>query len=383
VTHPPWVKHPSVETFARQAPDWRALTSRPLATPAGVDAAGAIVRPARPVARLAEAFHALCDHGYNAFILPRVRELHPAMLQPASADHAFAAKLHFLTVMYARGLYSLAFVSPRVTRALGPLLWLSNRVPLPRAVLEAAVRMALWLAWRVAPKRLHQRLLVACGVITLVDELMDRAQVDGHVADVSNAINAALAGENGHAAQGKQAIVNGLLRDRLKMEANREAFVSGMRGIVATWTQEESQLARKEARRDDPSFRMGALLAVTRTLMRAVGPLVGLNVAQAEGPQEQWTPFQHFIFDNAVLVQLVDDWMDRERDAAMARPNFFAEGSMSLEDLRARWRRAEQGLDDLMDRCNMHNPTLREVFHDLHRDYFHTGLAGMDLGDAA
>lgn len=128
--------------------------------------------------------------------------------------------------------------------------------------------------------------------------------------------------------------------------------------------------------------RLAGLDAALKGMWYVIAPRMGLQGDLSRFYEQHWNRDQRWMADTALLMQMVDDWVDQNEDRGV-RLTAVVTGQWSLQSLSDLFHKTVQDQPLLLRAGGVHNPVLSRLFLDLYLDYLHTAINAMDSGLAA
>jgi hypothetical protein len=288
---------------------------------------------------------------------------------PGLPSEAFHTKLRLGACnLYASAPYTALFCAPRRPPLVRAATDLGNLLPLPLPALALLGRGAMELVGRFAYADEHRRIILISAFIVLVDHVFDHGMAEP-AEERGRYLEAVIDGlepARTPALALTRALAVAMAEDL--RGADRAAFEAAMRR-VKEWIRAEVKAMRGEP---DPRGLGHRLAGVEGTIDGLLFPVVRYA---GEGARA-------WMYDVSLFVQMMDDWLDYEKDAASDRPTPVVSGDWGAADVDAAWRRSLAGLDDLVCAAGLRSTRYRRFVREAYRLMMHEVMEGMISGVA-
>jgi hypothetical protein len=300
---------------------------------------GLMGRPDADTRPLARAIRKVAHASFDRHVVPLV-ELH----WPDLRQDRFYEKLRIGACdLYASGPYTALFCDPRRPLLLRAVTGLASRLALPPRALGVLAEGALEVLGRAAFQDEHRRIALVAAFVMVVDHAFDHSLQ--HPAEVrAELLRRVLRGER--EPRVPELALTGALLDALHegLDARRALDLSRALEKVDAWLSAEVAATCGLA---DP-------LGLGHRLPGVEGTIDGLlfPVARYVGPETR-----RWMVSVSMYVQLMDDWLDVELDAASDRPSPMTTGAWSFADVERGWRESVEGLEALLTGAGLDGPS--------------------------
>ncbi len=288
---------------------------------------------------------------------------------PGLAGDRFHTKLRLGACnLYASAPYTALFCAPRRPPLVRAATDLGNLLPLPLPALALLGRGAMELLGRFAYADDQRRILLISAFIVLVDHVFDHV-LDQPAEERGRLLEAVIDGSE-PARTPPLALTRALavaMAEGLR-GADLAAFEAAMRRMKE-WIRAEVRAMRGEP---DPRGLGHRLAGVEGTIDGLLFPVVRYA---GEGARA-------WMYDVSMFVQVMDDWIDYEADAASDRPTPVVTGHWGAGDVRGTWRRSLAGLDDRVCAAGLRSPRYRRFVREAYRLMMVEVMEGMISGVA-
>jgi hypothetical protein len=268
---------------------------------------------------------------FQALVLPLARGCWPDVDQSPflpkwKAGYVLYCGLGLSTIVCSRRRPALVDVASRCLRAVGA----------SEATIVGAARIAIPLLFRVLERRLCERVALGAAWILLLDEALDDDRGGGDVRDRAAALRRAVRGacdDDASVALRTSAAMARALRARC-LDADDHAELDDLLDASEAWIDGE---VKSVAGAPDPtgtSFRMAGVAGSMEVLLWAIRHYAG-DVER------------EFLYRIAELGQIVDDWLDIDKDIAQGRTTPATTGVWTIDDMARVFARAGALLDCL------------------------------------
>lgn len=294
--------------------------------------------PDRSVHHLARGIRSVAHRHFDLHVVPLVRAHWPAL------EHdRFYEKLRIGACdLYASAPYTALFCAPKRPLLVRVVTDVGNLLPLPNPALALLGRGALSLLGRLAYADQHRRIVLIAAFIVVVDHALDHGMSDPPAARGAR-LEAVIAGRtpaDTPVLALTRALAVAMAQD---LDArDRAAFDAAMARVTA-WIRAEVRAMRGEP---DPQGLGHRLAGVEGTIDGLLFPVVRYA---GEGARA-------WMYDVSMFVQIMDDWIDAEADAASDRDTPVLTGDWSFDDVAASWRRSVDGVEALVRAAGLTSP---------------------------
>jgi len=294
--------------------------------------------PDRAVRHLALGIRATTHRHFDRHVLPLVR-LH----WPAVERTPFFDKLRIGACdLYASGPYTAFLCSPVRPLLVRVVTDVGNALPLPLPAMALLGRGAMTLLGRFAYPAEHRQIALVAAFIVVVDHVLDHEMTDPPEARGPR-LEAILAGQCAPDSPAL-ALARALavaMGEGLNPEVTR-VFEAAM-ARVSEWIRAEVR-----AMQGDPDPR-----GLGHRLAGVEGTIDGLLFPVARYASEG---ARAWMYDVSMFVQLMDDWIDVEADAASERSTPMVTGAWTFDDVAAAWHRTCAGIEALVRAAGLGSP---------------------------
>lgn len=294
--------------------------------------------PDRSVRHLALGIRATAHRHFDRHVVPLVRAHWPAL-----TGTPFHEKLRIGACdLYASGPYTALFCGPRRPLLVRAVTDTGNLLPLPLPVLALLGRGAMELLGRFAYAREHRRIILISAFIVVVDHVFDHSMSEP-AAERGERLEAIIDGR-APATTPELALTRAIavaMAERLGKD-ERAAFEAAM-VRVKEWIRAEVRAMRGEP---DPRGLGHRLAGVEGTIDGLLFPVVRYA---GEGARA-------WMYDVSLFVQVMDDWLDFEMDAASARSTPVVTGEWTFADLERTWHASVAGIEALVRAAGLGSP---------------------------
>jgi len=295
-------------------------------------------KPDPSVGELTRAIRRTAYRNYDRYVMPLVQQHWPELI-----GQGFGKKLRFLTCdLYASAPYSVLFSSPNRPLAIRLATAFANRLPLPNRVLGFGTRLAMSAIKRLAYQHEHRRIVLVAAFIACVDHVFDHCMEDEPVErgrKMHDLLNGKYAPDTPGLALTRA--IHQAMSHRLTLEENDPFHAAMVR--VHDWIDSEVSAMTGE---DDPTGLGFRVAGVEGTIDGLIFPVY----RYAGEAARQW------MYDVSMFVQLMDDWIDYEVDAAGDRTTPVITGSWKFEDVESMWKGTVSGIEELTRAAGLKAP---------------------------
>jgi len=294
--------------------------------------------PDRSVRHLAQGIRSTTHRAFDRHVVPVVRATWPAL-----EGQRFFEKLRIGACdLYASAPYTVLLCAPNRPLLIRVVTDVGNRLPLPRAALALLGRGAMEVIGRVAYAAEHRRIVLISAFIVVVDHVFDHCMTDAPEARAARL----LAVIDGHAApEGPELALVGALSTAMASDLERDerAAFDGAMARVREWIGAEVRAMLGEP---DPAGLGHRLAGVEGTIDGLLFPVVRFA---GEGARA-------WMYDVSMFVQVMDDWLDYEVDAASNRPTPVTTGQWTFGDVERTWLKTVRGIEALVRDAGLASP---------------------------
>lgn len=290
----------------------------------------------------AEAVRSLVSREYDAHVLPLIEQHWPASLQ-----EPVGRKLRFLAChLYASAPYTVLFCSPRRPWVLDAVIRTSQWIGLTEVRIAQAARMGLSALGRVALRDEHRRIILISAFIATIDHAFDHCLEADDPVVRGDKIRGLLEGTWTPDIPSLR-LVRALqlaMAEHLTAE-NRPVFEAALCRVIEWSEAEVKGLSGVE----DPHGLCHRLAGIEGTIDGLIFPVHHF----AGEPSRQW------MYDVSLFVQMMDDWIDYEKDRQDTRQTPVINGAWSYVDIEEKWRETVRGIESLASASGLESEAYR------------------------
>jgi hypothetical protein len=294
--------------------------------------------PDRSVRHLALGIRKTAHRHFDEHVVPLVDAHWPAL-----KNQAFYQKLLIGACdLYASAPYTALFCSPSRPLLIRAATDVGNRLPLSLPALALLGRGAIELLGRFAYPREHRRIVLIAAFIVVVDHVFDHCMLDMPVErgerliEIINGETPPDGPELGLVRALAAAMGEGL--DATEKRAFEKALERNRDWIHA---EVKAMLGQPDPR--GLGHRLAGVEGTIDGLLFPVARFVG------EGPRV-------WMIDVSMFVQIMDDWLDFEIDAASNRPTPVTTGDWTFADVESSWQKTVVGIERLVRAAGLDSP---------------------------
>jgi hypothetical protein len=286
----------------------------------------------------ADAVFSVVFKDYDRVVMPLIERY-----WPESLSHKDGKKLRFLACnLYAAAPYTALFCSPRRPVLLGVAVLLGRLFRMSPAALGYFAKLALYAFGRVALEEERRRIVLISAFIATIDHTFDHLMEDDTPEERGRKIRALLEGsfrpEGGPLALCRaflDAMQMGLTAD------DRPAFEAAVHKCM-DWCDSE---VKGMTGVPDPLGLCHRLAGVEGTIDGLIFPVYRYAGENAR----QW------MYGVSLFVQMMDDWIDYEKDMADIRETPVITGKWTFTDVETQWRETVDGICELARSSGLDN----------------------------
>lgn len=301
---------------------------------------------------------------YDRHVMPLVREHWPEVLR-----EPFAVKMRLAACdLYATAPYTVLFCAPNRPVLVRVVTDLANKVDLPFATLGALSKAAMAVIGRATLAREHRRIILIAAFIAVVDHAFDHC-MDEPPVERGRKMRALLDGEyvpDTPPLRLTRALQLGMAHELDAEE--RPHFDRAMRRLT-DWV--DSEVAGMTGVKDASG--LGHRLAGVEGTID--GLLFPVYRYAGEGAR-RW------MYDVSLFIQMLDDYIDYEADAATERNTPVIAGEWTFAEISNTWRRSVTGLEDLTRAGGLGSPRYVRFIREAYVLMILEVLEGMSSGIA-
>ncbi len=287
---------------------------------------------------LPRAIRRLVNRHYDRYVVPLIQACWPEL-----PSQPFARKARFLAAdLYASAPYTALFCAANRPWLIRIITRLAHALPWSPRLLGWSARIALALLGRFAYARAHRRIILVAAFIAIIDYTFDHAMtqapeergriltglLDGTVAPQSGPLRLTRALQ--------LAMSHGL------SPAEARPFHAAMDQVKA-WIAAEVAAMRGDQDACGLAHRMAGVEGTIDGLLFPIHPYAG-------DAARRW------MVDCSLYIQMMDDWIDADLDAASQRSTPVLTGHWTPATLTTLWQQTLQGIEDLARSGHLHRP---------------------------
>lgn len=282
------------------------------------------------VEQLAVGIRELTSRQYERHVMPLIVKHWPAVL-----DDPFATKLRLAACdLYASAPYTVLFCAPNRPLSVGLITDVANRFRVPNMILGLGSRAAVNVLGRVTLQEQHRRIILIAAFIATVDHTFDHCMAD-EPQERGRKLHALLDG-NWEPDTPPLALTRAL---RVEMARNlpprEELHFERALGRLKDWV--DSEVAGMTGS-VDPTGLGHRLAGIQGTIDGLLFPIYHYA---GEGARK-------WMYDVSLFVQMMDDYIDLERDTADGRLTPVISGEWAFDDIAATWHKTVGGIELLV-----------------------------------
>ena len=327
-----------------------------------IDQLRTLIGPEDPhVAPLVRAIRRGTTRRFERHVVPLVKAHWPATL-----SDPFAGKLRYLACnIYATAPYLVLLCAPGRPAGIRAATRLACAVRLPPVALSWAGHAALRLFMRTSHVMRQRRVVYAAAFVAVVDHAFDgcmpeppeeRGEVLKRVIDGGPAMTPPL--------RLASALLRAMSND---LEPDEQPHFDAAMGRLKQWVDSE---VRGATDRTDPSGQGHRIAGVKGTIDGVLFPFHRFAGEAAR----QW------MYDASLLIQMIDDYVDLDADAATERVTPVQTGDWTFEHIAAAWHDTGCGLEDLVREGGLGAPHYVHFIRRAYESIMREGLEAVQSG---
>lgn len=281
------------------------------------------------VAQMTVGIRGITGRHYERYVMPLVREHWPEVL-----GDKFAAKMRLAACdVYGTAPYTVLFSAPNRPLLVRLVTDLANRVDLPYAALGAAARAAMAVIGRATLAHEHRRIILIAAFIAVVDHAFDHCMDDPPV-ERGRKLRALLDGTyepDTPPLRLTRALQLAMARD---LDAEERPHFERAMVRLKDWVDSEVAGMTGVEDRTGLGHRLAGVQGTIDGLLFPVYRYAG------EGAR-RW------MYDVSLFIQMMDDYIDYESDAATERSTPVIDGAWTFEVIARTWQTSVTGLEEL------------------------------------
>lgn len=331
-----------------------------------------VLGPVNPeVKPFAEALRALVFEGWDRWMVPLVQSTWPALLDPTSPDGPAGKKLKFLACnLYATAPYTVLFCSPRrplvveLATMTGQVLRLR-----PATLARIGAKSVGWLG-RIFPVDVQRRILMTGMFIATIDHVFDHC-MDGLFPQERERRMKGLLDGSWQPDTPQLKLVRALQLGMMEglSAAEREQFQPVLDRVVE-WVESE---VKGMTGTEDPEGLCWRTAGILGTIDGLVFPV--LKYA-GEGARE-------WMYGVSLFCQIMDDWIDYEKDRRDIRATPVLLGKWTIETVREQFDATTKGIQQLARASGLSSDAYLTFVKDSYQLMAHEVMEAMVKGTAA
>jgi hypothetical protein len=290
------------------------------------------------VRQLARGVRALTHRSFDLYVLPLIDRHWPAM-----RGLPFYVKLRVGACdLYASAPYTVLFFAPRPPPLVRAVTAAGDLLPLPFPVLGLLGRAAVEVLGRVAYHEQHRRIVQIASFIAVADHVLDHC-LAGPPDERGALLQAVIDGREPPTTP-ELALIRALavaMGERLEPD-ERVAF-DAVLVRIREWIRAEVRAMKGEPDPEGLGHRRAGVEGGIDGLLLPIVRYAG------EGART-------WMYDVSMYMQIMDDWLDAEIDAASQRSTPVLDGRWTFADVERSWARTVRGLEALVRAAGLRSP---------------------------
>lgn len=314
----------------------------------------------------ADAVRALVRREYERHVMPLIRRYWNESLAGPEGK-----KLRFLACnLYASAPYTVLFCSPRRPWLLSAAVAVSRVLALSPWGLARASKIAMALFGRLALKKEHRRIVLISAFIATIDHAFDHCMEDDDPVTRGEKIRGLIDG-TWEPDTGPLKLVKAL-KDAMAEDISpedRAVFEAALRRVVE-WSESE---VKGMTGIPDPLGLCHRLAGVEGTIDGLIFPV---HRYAGEGAR-QW------MYSVSLFVQMMDDWIDYEKDRRDIRETPVLNGTWAYADVEMNWDETVRGIEALAAASGLRNDSYQRFVRESYVFMMREVMEAMAKGVAA
>jgi len=275
-----------------------------------------------------DAVYRMGDFHYDKHILPLVRQHWPEI-----ENERFGRKLRFVTQTYTTMPFMLMLCSKERPFALSLAVKSGKALNLSPPKMSRVAEFSMGTLGRVVAPRMHRHVVLVSAFVAAIDETFDHL-MDEPGYERAQKMRAILAGDlepDSNALRFVMAIKQQMLLGLKGVEKERcDAFFDR----VKAWTVDEAKSMEGVTDPTGICFRLAGIEAGVDGVMWPV-------LSYCDDKMRAW------MIEAGIFTQMMDDWLDYEKDARFGRPSPVTEGTWTYESIDTKWKEVCAGILEL------------------------------------
>lgn len=271
-------------------------------------------------------------------------------------------KARLSAIMYARGCYSMIILGRGAPLPLRAAVWAVGLIRLSAdrvARIGALIVCALPL---LLPRRVHRCIALVAFKMAIFDDTVDEFALQGREP------------EDVFESAPMRVVVSALRRGESPWQ--REYWDAVLMPAMQRFAREERQAIAGAIDMESMGHRGAGIDSAIKSMWYAVGPYIGIGDPENAVESTRWNAIQRWMADGTLLVQMLDDWVDRDEDAT-ARPTPVTQGQWTPDDIEKQYCKTRDGLVAVLRMQGIENLVFRDVVCGLYCEYLHRALRAM------
>lgn len=319
----------------------------------------------------ADAVFSVVFRDYDRVIRPLIERYWPASLDENAPEAKDGEKLRFLTCnLYAAAPYTALFCSPKRPFILGVAVWLGHLFNMSPATLGYFAKLALHVFGRFALESERRRIVLISAFIATIDHTFDHLMESDSPEERGRKIRALLANEY-RPETGPLALCRAFLDEmqvNLRAE-DRPAFEAAVNKCME-WCDSE---VKGMTGVPDPLGLCHRLAGVEGTIDGLIFPVYRYAGENAR----QW------MYSVSLFVQMMDDWIDYEKDMSDIRETPVITGKWTFADVEQQWHKTVEGIRELARSSGLDNDSYLDFVRGNYVFMMREVMQAMSRGTAA
>jgi hypothetical protein len=316
-----------------------------------------VPRPSAAIERLAEAVMRVVTAQWKRYVAE--------VFEDGTEARAVvcAPKMRVAAIMYARGCYSMAILGRAAPLPVRTAVFVSGLLPLSPHFAARAGSLTFSALPFLIPKQLHRRIVLVSILMAVLDEIVDEyAPKQGDASAVFDSTT-------------MRTVIPALREGESTWQC--EYWNSVLMPAMLRFAREEQDAVAGKFDAELLGHRGAGIDAALKSMWYAVGQFIGVEPSCDANGRARWNATQQWMENGTLLVQMMDDWIDRDRDAT-TRPTPVTQGQWTMSDIQAQYHKTREDLKAVLYEQGIKSIALHEVVCALYAEYLYRAMRAME-----